>query len=231
MFKKTWALSCAFLLMSCSPGTMDLETGEVSVDSPQEGEGFVADNLPTNGNSETTENSIIDPFGDIFKPIDWVGNTPVRWSTCGTSGGEHPCNFALLDQNGEEFQLYDHYDKAIVVDFSAGWCGPCKRAGDVVQEHSDAYAAEGLLYVTVLIETANREDPTVADLQAWADEHNITSAPVLAGSRALLESGGGDWALTGWPTFYFIKRDMTMHLTMRGWSEEMLVGFIEEILE
>jgi thiol-disulfide isomerase/thioredoxin len=137
----------------------------------------------------------------------------------------------LLDQNGEEFQLYDHYDKAIVVDFSAGWCGPCKRAADVVQEHSDTYAAEGLLYVTVLIETANREDPTVADLQAWADEHNITSAPVLAGSRALLESGGGDWALTGWPTFYFVKREMDMHIAMRGWSEEMLLEFIEEILE
>jgi thiol-disulfide isomerase/thioredoxin len=137
----------------------------------------------------------------------------------------------LLDQNGEEFQLYDHYDKAIVVDFSAGWCGPCRRAADVVQEHSDAFAGDGLLYVTVLIETATGEDPTVADLQAWADDHNITSAPVLAGSRALLESGGGDWALTGWPTFYFIKKEMDMHITMRGWSEEMLVEFIEEILE
>jgi thiol-disulfide isomerase/thioredoxin len=231
MFKKIWAPSCVLLLMSCGPGTMDLEGGTAVANSSQEGDGHVVDDLPANGDSETSENDVIDPFGDIFKPTQWVGNTPVRWSTCGTRPAYHPCNFVLLDQNGEEFQLYDHYDKAIVVDFSAGWCGPCKRAADVVQEHSDTYAAEGLLYVTVLIETANREDPTVADLQAWADEHNITSAPVLAGSRALLESGGGDWALTGWPTFYFVKREMDMHITMRGWSEEMLVELIEEILE
>ena len=230
MFKKTWVLSCVLLLVSCSPGTMDLESGEVVVDSSQEGDSHVVDNLPANGDSEISENDVIDPFGDIFKPTQWVGNTPVRWSTCGTRPAYHPCNFVLLDQNGEEFQLYDHYDKAIVVDFSTGWCGPCKRAADVVQEHSDTYAAEGLLYITVLIETANREDPTVADLQAWADEHNITSAPVLAGSRALLESSGGDWALSGWPTFYFIKKEMDMHVTMRGWSEELLLELIEEIL-
>jgi len=139
---------CAILLMSCSPGTMDLLETESVPDGSQEG-----DNLPVNGSSDVEEDrdNTIDPFGDIFKPTQWIGNTPVRWSTCGTRPAYHPCNFVLLDQNGEEFQLYDHYDKAIVVDFSTGWCGPCKRAADVVQEHSDSYADEGLLYITVLI--------------------------------------------------------------------------------
>jgi len=204
---------------------MDLEDAESVLDSSQEG-----DILPPFEGSEATEDDVIDPFGDIFKPTQWIGNTPVRWSKCGTRPAEHPCNFVLLDQNGKEFQLYDHYDKAIVVDFSTGWCGPCRRAADEVQNHADNFAEDGLIYITVLIETADREDPTVADLQAWADEHNITSAPVLAGSRALLESSGGDWALTGWPTFYFIKKEMDMHITMRGWNEELLLELIEEIL-
>jgi len=225
MLKKALAPICVALLMSCSPGTMDLEDAESVLDSSQEG-----DVLPPFEDGEAAEDNVIDPFGDIFKPTQWIGNTPVRWSKCGTHPAEHPCNFVLLDQNGKEFQLYDHYDKAIVVDFSTGWCGPCRRAADEVQSHADNFAEDGLIYITVLIETADREDPTVADLQAWADEHNITSAPVLAGSRALLESGGGDWTLTGWPTFYFIKREMDMHITMRGWSEELLLELIEEIL-
>ncbi len=230
MFKKTLAPLCVILLMSCSPGAMDLEATDLEAtesvaDSPPEENG-----LPFNGGSDIGEDNVIDPFGDIFKPTQWIGNTPVRWSKCGTRPSEHPCNFVLLDQNGEEFQLYDHYDKAIVVDFSTAWCGPCRRAADVVQEHADAFAADGLIYITVLIETTDREDPTVADLQAWADAHNITSAPVLAGSRALLESSGGDWNLSGWPTFYFIKREMDMHVSMRGWNEELLLQLIEEIL-
>ena len=231
MFKKMWALSCTLLIMSCSADPANVESGEIVVDNSHSEETSVEDSLPGSDNSQFGEDNIFDPFGDIFKPIDWVGNTPVRWSTCGTRGGEHPCNLVLLDQNGEEFELYEHYGKSIVVDFSAGWCGPCRRAADVVQEHADAFAPQGLLYITVLIETSTGQVPTVTDAQEWADDHNITSAPVLTGSRALLESSGGDWTLTGWPTFYFIKRDMTMHLTMRGWSEEMLVGFIEEILE
>tara|TARA_Y100000296_G_C5090548_1_gene214596 strand:+ start:53 stop:745 length:693 start_codon:yes stop_codon:yes gene_type:complete len=230
MFKKTFALVCVLLLASCTPADLNFEFEDADsvVDNPQEEDN---NGLSVSVGSETSEDNIIDPFGDIFKPTQWIGNTPVRWSTCGTRPAEHPCNFVLLDQYGEEFQLYDHYDKAIVVDFSAGWCGPCRRAADVVQEHSDNFAADGLIYITVLIETTDREDPTIADLQAWANQHNITTAPVLAGSRELLESGGGDWHLTGWPTFYFIKKEMDMHVSMRGWSEELLLQLIDEILE
>jgi len=224
MLKKTVVLMSAILLMSCTPDTFEILTGDAVVDHPGE------DHLPANGASETQEDNIIDPFGDIIKPTQWVGNTPVRWSKCGTRPSLHPCNFVLLDQNGEEFQLYDYYDKAIVVDFSTGWCGPCRRAADEVQGHADNFAESGLIYITVLIETANREDPTVADLQAWASDHNITTAPVLAGSRALLESSGGDWTLTGWPTFYFIKKEMDMHVTLRGWNEPLLLQLIEEII-
>ena len=67
MFKKTLAPLCVILLMSCSPGTMDLEATESVADSPPEENG-----LPFNGGSDIGEDNVIDPFGDIFKPTQWI---------------------------------------------------------------------------------------------------------------------------------------------------------------
>ena len=166
----------------------------------------------------------------LDSPVHLVGNTPVTWDRCGTRPSYHACNFELLDQNGENFQLYDHYGMGIVLDFSTMWCGPCNTAAFSAQEHYDHYIELGLLYATVLIENEDRDAPSVADALRWADTHGITSAPVLVGDRSLLESSGGSWRLTGWPTFYLIDQEMEMYVSVRGWNEEYLFDYIDELL-
>jgi thiol-disulfide isomerase/thioredoxin len=111
------------------------------------------------------------------------------------------------------------------------WCGPCQRASQVAQEYYENYAPEGLIYAVVLIENADREDPSETDLIEWANTKGITSVPVLAGSRDLLMSSGGDWYLTGWPTFYFIDEEMVIQQVLRGWSEEIVNDFTEDLLQ
>tara|TARA_R100001443_G_scaffold116696_1_gene138095 strand:+ start:648 stop:1004 length:357 start_codon:yes stop_codon:yes gene_type:complete len=116
------------------------------------------------------------------------------------------------------------------LDFSAGWCGPCRAAAEHAQDVQDQYRDTGLLYITVLVETANGDIPTQKDVNEWAATYGNTDSLVIAGSRAMLESGGGTWALSGWPTFYYIDRNMVLRDIDRGYSAEEVIYSIEWLL-
>ena len=109
---------------------------------------------------------------------------PITWSTCSQNLDDHPCNFTLLDQNGSNWSLYDHYGSIIVLDFSTEWCGYCNVSGSTIQALQNEYTNLDVIFVTLLIED-NYGNPATKELCAsWADRHSIT-APVLAGSREL----------------------------------------------
>jgi hypothetical protein len=84
--------------------------------------------------------------------------------------------------------------------------------------------------VTVLIETANGSVPTQADVAAWAAEYGNTDSLVVAGSRAILQSGGGAWPLTGWPTFYYIDREMVLRDIDRGYNANEVIHSIDWLI-
>ena len=163
-------------------------------------------------------------------PTDLLPLSPITWETCSGIEGDHPCNLVGTDQRGDTFGLYAHYGRPIVLDFSAGWCGPCRDAAAHAQEVQDLYRDSGLLYVTVLIETANGSVPTEEDVAIWADEYGNTDSPVVAGSRAILQSGGGTWPLTGWPTFYYIDDKMVLRDIDRGYNAQEVIHSIDWLL-
>lgn len=163
-------------------------------------------------------------------PWDILPASPIDWKTCACVEGDHPCNIESRDHNGDPFGLYALYGRPIVLDFSAGWCGPCRAAAEHAQEVQDQYSDTGLLYITVLVETAEGNVPTAKDVQAWAQEYGNTSSLVIGGSRAMLESAGGTWALSGWPTFYYIDRNMVLRDIDRGYSAEEVIYSIEWLL-
>tara|TARA_R100001015_G_C4625982_1_gene184758 strand:+ start:1742 stop:2281 length:540 start_codon:yes stop_codon:yes gene_type:complete len=155
------------------------------------------------------------------------GSEPViDWEDCSQQIGDHPCNFSLVDQNGNAFNLYDHHGKIIIIDLSAMWCGPCQMAAFEVEELQKKYR-DDIVYVTILIENSNYKPPTKADLRRWAAAFGIDSAPVLGGSRDFISSSVDDgWPLSAWPQFHIVDKNMILVESFKGFYP----GRMEEVI-
>jgi len=155
----------------------------------------------------------------------------VDWDNCSQRMGDHPCDFTLLDQDGKEFNLYDHHGKIIILDFSAMWCGPCQLAALEVEELQKKYG-DKIVYVTILIENQNYNAPTKDNLKKWAKAHGIESAPVLSGSRDIISKDPDiGWQINAWPQFHIIDKNMVLVQSFTGFSPGLLESIIKSSTE
>ena len=160
---------------------------------------------------------------------------PITWDTCSYLVGDHPCDFVLQDQNGQPWRLYDSLGSIVVLDFSTEWCGYCQIAASVAENLSNDYADADVVYVTVLVEDYTGNEGSVELASRWAEYFGMTS-PVLAGSRDMLDpptfdyTGTEGWQVSGWPTFFFIDRDMVLDGEIRGWSEIAIREYLDSML-
>lgn len=154
----------------------------------------------------------------------------IDWEDCSQTIGDHPCDFTLVDQNGEDFNLYDHYGKYIILDFSAMWCGPCQFAATEVEELQQKYG-DDVVYVTILIENTHGNPPTRNNVETWASVFGIESAPVLGASRNLLSSDPDiGWPLYAWPQFHIIDKEMILIDSFKGVSPGKIEALIVDLL-
>jgi thiol-disulfide isomerase/thioredoxin len=171
-------------------------------------------------------------------PDDWEWDPPENsWFLDAppeglVSEGFHPGDvipdFRLVDQFGDEVSLWQFHTRLIVVDISTMWCGPCRELARGAEETYQAYADQGLIYMTVLPEDLDGESPDVEDLNLWVDEYDLT-IPVVSDPE-----GGWSGPLVpneNYPVVLVVDRDLQVYDNVNPPTDANIRAAVEELLD
>ncbi|MGB6191315.1 MAG: TlpA disulfide reductase family protein [Terracidiphilus sp.] len=118
--------------------------------------------------------------------------------------------FTLEDLSGKKISLESFKGKAVLINFWATWCGPCKLETPWLVQLRDQYAAKGFEVIGISTEG---EDLSTGDKAGWArqkaDIAKFVKAekmdyPVLINGDSLAKPYGG---LDAMPTSFYVDRN------------------------
>ena len=132
--------------------------------------------------------------------------------------GDRAANFALKDMKGKTVKLTDFKGKAVVLNFWATWCGPCKREIPDLVSLYDSYKKKGVVILGIAL------DDRGAEVVKPFVEKNKISYPVLIGGGEVVEAYGGFSAI---PTTFFIDKNGIIRNYLTGMQSK--AGFEREI--
>ncbi len=107
-------------------------------------------------------------------------------------------DFTLPTIDGKPVKLSDLRGKAVLLNFWATWCGPCKVEIPWFTELQQQYASQGLVIVGV-----SMDDDPKKDVPKFAQEMKI-DYPILVGNESVADLYGG---VEGLPVTFYIGRD------------------------
>lgn len=110
-------------------------------------------------------------------------------------------DFSLESLDGKRVRLSDLRGKAVLLNFWATWCGPCKIEMPWFVELQNQYGAQGLQILGVAMDDASKED-----IAKFAKDMGV-NYPILIGKESIGDQYGGIPAL---PETFFIGRDGKM---------------------
>ena len=120
----------------------------------------------------------------------------------------HPApNFTLEDLSGKKVSLADYRGKAVLINFWATWCGPCKIETPWLVELRNQYASKGFEILGVSLDDLDPDDKKMLaqekrDIAKFAAQEHM-QYPVLIDGGSIDKPYGGLDAL---PTSYFVDR-------------------------
>ena len=125
--------------------------------------------------------------------------------------------FVLEDLNGKKVSLTSYKGKAVLINFWATWCAPCKIETPWIIELRNQYASQGFEVLGISADDLNRDDPKEfakdkMEISQSAQKLHI-NYPVLIDGGTLDKQYGG---LDELPTSFFINRKGTVVAAQLG---------------
>ena len=115
--------------------------------------------------------------------------------------------FTLKTPDGKTVSLSDYKGKAVLLNFWATWCAPCKLEMPWLIELQKQYASQGFTVLGV-----SEDDPPASDVGAFAKKMGI-NYPVAIANDSIGKAYGGVDSL---PTSYYIGRDGKIAIETAG---------------
>jgi thiol-disulfide isomerase/thioredoxin len=137
----------------------------------------------------------------LFVGIRTARNNRANGPARGQLIGRLAPDFELPALDGKNLKLSDLRGKAVLLNFWATYCGPCKIEMPWFVELQKEYGPQGFQIVGVAMDDASLED-----IAKFAKEMGV-NYPILLGKESVGESYGGVSVL---PTTFFLDRDGTL---------------------
>jgi thiol-disulfide isomerase/thioredoxin len=134
----------------------------------------------------------------LFTVLHMARKNRAGGTLAGQVEGRLAPDFDLQSLDGRDVKLSDFRGKAVLLNFWATYCGPCKIEMPWFVALQNEYGPQGLQIVGVAMDDASTED-----IAKFVKEMGI-NYPILLGKESVGQSYGGVEVL---PTTFFIDRD------------------------
>jgi len=145
-------------------------------------------------------------------------------------------DFEYADAFGNDVRLHQFYGNVVLLDLSAGWCGPCQLVAEDANEMWHELRTDGFMIIHAMI------DDWTADgvlnepfLEEWSDEFGLEFPVLDAGdgvlSAELTEAGINEGGI---PFVLLLDRELNLRRTFTGTSDaqdEMIRMRIDQLLD
>lgn len=135
--------------------------------------------------------------------------------------GDFPPPMLGKKHGGDAIDLEQYRGKVVIVTFWASWCGPCRRELPVLAHFQKVIGHDALEVIAV-----NFKEPRQDFLGVLRANRNFEMTYIHDGKGITSD----EYGVQVLPNMFVIDRDGRIAHVHRGYSEEMLEGFIEEIL-
>jgi thiol-disulfide isomerase/thioredoxin len=135
--------------------------------------------------------------------------------------GDVPPDTLGNDRDGNAITVSQYRGKVVIVTFWASWCGPCRRELPVLGKIQSIVGREHLEVIAVNFKEERRDFNAVVRANRDIPLRYVRDTPGRISDT---------YGVTSLPNMFIIGVDGKVAHVHRGYSEEMIDGFIQEML-